>query len=89
MLFEHRVAAEWKDIIPAVIHVDGTARLQTISEDCSETAASRILKEYRKLSGVPVLCNTSANDYGKGFFADADAAANWGQTSYVWANSTL
>src|SRR5690606_32560420 len=30
MLFVHRVRPEWRDRIPAVVHVDGTARIQTV-----------------------------------------------------------
>lgn len=30
MLFVHDVAARWRDLIPAVVHVDGTARVQTV-----------------------------------------------------------
>src|SRR4051794_41883195 len=30
MLFVHRVRPEWRDRIPAVVHVDGTARVQTV-----------------------------------------------------------
>jgi len=30
MLFVHRVRGEWKTRIPAVVHVDGTARIQTV-----------------------------------------------------------
>lgn len=38
---------------------------------------------YEQLSGVPVLCNTSANMSGRGFFPDALSAMRWGRTRYV------
>ncbi len=33
MLMAKRVAPEWRDNIPAIVHVDGSARVQTVSED--------------------------------------------------------
>jgi carbamoyltransferase len=88
MLFEHRLRAGWADRIPAVVHLDGTARLQTV-DDSGTGAAVRILREYAGRSGIPVLCNTSANLAGHGFFTDAATAAKWGGTKYVWAEGTL
>lgn len=88
MLFEHRVRPEWQDRIPAVIHLDGTARLQTIDER-SGSATARILASYERASGIPVLCNTSANLNGKGFFPDVASAAEWGLTHYIWSNGVL
>jgi carbamoyltransferase len=89
MLFEHRVRPAWRERIPAVLHLDGTARLQTIRQESANTAAGRILREYEKLSGIPVLCNTSANLPGHGFFQHARSASDWGRTRYVWAEGTL
>jgi carbamoyltransferase len=45
---------------PAVVHVDGTARPQLIHRD-TNPRYYRILEEYRKLTGLPVLINTSFN----------------------------
>ncbi|MFC3890937.1 carbamoyltransferase N-terminal domain-containing protein [Lentzea rhizosphaerae] len=88
MLFEHHVRPEWVDRIPAVIHLDGTARLQTIDpEDGSVTG--RVLAEYERISGIPVLCNTSANHEGRGFFPDVTSAAAWGGTRYIWSEGDL
>jgi carbamoyltransferase len=36
-----------------------------------------------------VLCNTSANFSGRGFFPDAASAARWGMCRYVWAEGKL
>jgi carbamoyltransferase len=87
MLFEHRVRDRWADRIPAIVHLDGSARLQTVAP--GEGAAGRILSEYAKLSGCPVLCNTSANLNGRGFFPDVASATKWGGTMYVWSDGTL
>lgn len=88
MLFEHTLRPGWADRVPAIVHLDGTARLQTISEN-QESATARILAEYTKISGIPVLCNTSANFEGCGFFPDVASAARWGGTHYIWSEGVL
>lgn len=88
MLFEHVVREEWVGKIPAVLHVDGTARLQTVNED-EEPVLAAILTEYERLSGIPVLCNTSANYHGRGFFPDIASAMSWGRVEFIWSESVL
>lgn len=88
MLFEHRVREQWLDRIPAVVHLDGSARLQTVSSNDDPVLAT-VLLEYHKWSGVPVLCNTSANFHGCGFFPDVASAMAWGQVDLVWSEGTL
>jgi carbamoyltransferase len=78
----------WAERVPAIVHLDGTARLQTIN-DRSHSAAARILEAYAEISGVPVLCNTSANFEGRGFFPDVASAARWGGTRYIWSENML
>jgi carbamoyltransferase len=88
MLFEHRLRPRWAERVPAVVHLDGTARLQTI--DASQNSATgRILTAYEQFSGIPVLCNTSANLNGRGFFPDVASAARWGGTRYIWSAGRL
>lgn len=87
MLFEHQVRPEWRDRVPAVVHVDGSARLQTVGPD--NPAMYQLLVAYQRRTGVPVLCNTSANFNGSGFFPDVASAARWGRTRYVWSEGTL
>ncbi|MFG2879025.1 carbamoyltransferase N-terminal domain-containing protein [Streptomyces sp. NPDC048337] len=88
MLFEHRMRGQWARRLPAVAHLDGTARLQTI-DPSTNSASGRILAEYERVSGIPVLCNTSANENGRGFFPDVAAAARWGRTRYIWSEGVL
>jgi carbamoyltransferase len=88
MMFEHQVRAAWRDRIPAVTHLDGTARLQTVA-DGDGRVLPHLLREYAKLSGVPVLCNTSANSKGCGFFPDLASAARWGRVRLLWAGGVL
>jgi carbamoyltransferase len=88
MLFDHWTRPQWRDRIPAVVHVDGSARLQTVNAAQNPVVAT-LLAEYQKLSGVPVLCNTSANFDGRGFFPDIESALRWGRARYVWSDGTL
>ncbi len=64
MLMAKNVYPAWRDKIPAIVHVDGTARVQTVTEE-SSPRLYRLLKEFDKLTGVPVLINTSFNVKGE------------------------
>ncbi|MEU2559804.1 carbamoyltransferase C-terminal domain-containing protein [Streptomyces longispororuber] len=64
MLFVHDVAAEWRERIPAVVHVDGTARIQTV-DPAAEPLVARMLQEFERLTGLPVVVNTSLNTAGR------------------------
>jgi carbamoyltransferase len=87
MLFDHTTRPGWTDRIPAVVHVDGSARLQTVGPD--HPVLHRLLTAYERSTGIPVLCNTSANFPGSGFFPDPASAMRWGQAGYVWSEGTL
>ncbi|QJB32853.1 hypothetical protein HF324_16155 [Chitinophaga oryzae] len=88
MLFEHRVRPEWHDRIPAVMHLDMTARVQTVNRH-QHPLIFELLSHYHGMSGLPVLCNTSANLNGSGFFPDVKSAMTWGRLNYVWCNGIL
>jgi carbamoyltransferase len=64
MLFVHDVAAEWRGRIPAVVHVDGTARVQTVDPE-QEPLVARMLQAFHDRTGVPVVINTSLNTAGR------------------------
>jgi carbamoyltransferase len=64
MLFVHDVAAEWRARIPAVVHVDGTARIQTV-DPAAEPLTARMLERFELLTGLPVVVNTSFNTAGR------------------------
>ncbi|UMG93656.1 carbamoyltransferase C-terminal domain-containing protein [Nocardioides sp. TF02-7] len=64
MLFVHDVAPEWRDRIPAVVHVDGTARIQTVAED-EHPLTARMLAAFERRTGLPVVVNTSFNTAGR------------------------
>jgi carbamoyltransferase len=64
MLLVKRVRPQWRDKIPAIVHVDGTARVQTVRQDQNERLYG-LLKEFDAITGVPVLLNTSLNVKGE------------------------
>ncbi|MFE9021077.1 carbamoyltransferase [Streptomyces sp. NPDC007808] len=64
MLFVHDVAEEWRDRIPAVVHVDGTARIQTVDRR-DEPLVARMIEGFERLTGLPVVVNTSLNTAGR------------------------
>jgi carbamoyltransferase len=64
MLFTHRVRDEWCTRIPAVVHVDGTARAQTV-DAATEPLVHRMLGQFCERTGLPVVVNTSLNTAGR------------------------
>ncbi|MGP2450579.1 carbamoyltransferase family protein [Pantoea stewartii subsp. indologenes] len=61
MLLAMDVKADKIDVIPAVTHADGTARVQVVDDESNESYA-KLIREFSKITGVPVLLNTSFND---------------------------
>lgn len=88
MLFDHHVRKEMLHRIPAIVHIDETARLQTINREQNELIY-QLLSGYYERTGIPLLCNTSANLNGSGFFPDVTSAMRWGGCDYIWCNNTL
>ncbi|MDB5192629.1 MAG: carbamoyltransferase [Segetibacter sp.] len=64
MLFVYNVAADKAGSIPAVRHVDGTARIQTVNRE-QHNLYYDLLQAFKRKTGVPVLVNTSFNTLGK------------------------
>jgi len=61
MLMVYEVKPDRRDEIPAVTHVDGTGRLQTVTRSANERFYD-LIREFYKLTGVPLLLNTSFNE---------------------------
>ncbi len=64
MLFVHDVLPEKAKMIPAVKHIDGSARIQTINPEQNRRYYDVVL-EFGRLTGVPILLNTSFNTRGR------------------------
>lgn len=64
MLFVHDVDPAWRERIPAVVHVDGTARIQSVDR-AQEPLVARMLERFEARTGLPVVVNTSLNTAGR------------------------
>lgn len=64
MLFVYDVRPERRDRIPAVTHVDGTARVQTVRRS-QHAVYYDLLQAFHRRTGVPILVNTSFNTRGE------------------------
>ena len=60
MLISAKVREIWKSRIPAVVHVDGSARPQSVERDVNPLY-HRVISEFYKRTGLPVVLNTSFN----------------------------
>ena len=64
MLFVFPVAEDKRAQLPAITHVNGTARVQTVSKS-TDPRYYRLIQEFEKLRGVPMVLNTSFNVMGE------------------------
>ena len=64
MLFVYPFKEDKKKLVPSVVHVDGTGRLQTISKE-QNLLYYGVIKEFENLSKIPILVNTSFNVRGE------------------------
>jgi carbamoyltransferase len=64
MLFTQQVRPDWLARIPAVVHVDGSARIQTV-DPADEPLVARMLAAFERRTGLPVVVNTSLNTAGR------------------------
>jgi carbamoyltransferase len=64
MLFVHQVRREWRERIPAVVHTDGTARVQTVDAG-DEPLVAAMLRAFERRTGLPCVVNTSLNTAGR------------------------
>ena len=64
MLMVYPIKKEWQKKIPAVTHVDGSGRLQTVRRP-NNPLYYDLIKEFGQLSGIPILINTSFNIGGE------------------------
>jgi carbamoyltransferase len=73
MLFTHDVRPEWRRRIPAVVHIDGSARIQTIDRR-EEPLVAAVLDGVERRTGMPVIVNTSLNTAGRPMVDDPQDA---------------
>ena len=61
MLQVYPVRPEKRSVVPAITHVDGSGRLQTVSQE-TNARYWRLIKAFQSATGVPMLLNTSFNE---------------------------
>ncbi|MBP8117685.1 MAG: hypothetical protein KAY09_08100 [Nitrospira sp.] len=83
MQFTVRVKAAAKGILPAVTHVDGTARVQTVTREANQRFYD-LLTAFGQLTGVPVLLNTSFNVQEPIVCTPEDAVRCFQRTQVEW-----
>jgi carbamoyltransferase len=67
-------------VVPAVVHADGTARLQTVEKDANPKFYE-LIREFDRIAGVPMLLNTSFNVRGEPIVCTPEDAVRTFQTS--------
>jgi carbamoyltransferase len=80
MIFDHVISDIDNHPFKATIHIDGTARLQTVFAD---NPVYELIKQFEKDTGLACLCNTSANESGCGFFDRTSNAKHWCEKNRV------
>lgn len=75
MLLACKVKEEKRRIIPAVTHVDDTARIQTVNRE-KNPKFWQLIKEFEDLTGVPIIINTSFNLRGEPIVCSPQDAIN-------------
>jgi len=80
MLFTQRVRDGWRERLPTITHVDGTARVQTV-DAADEPLMAAVLQAFERRTGLPVLVNTSLNTAGRPMVDDpSDVLELFGST---------
>ena len=73
MMFAVDVLENKKEIIPAITHIDGSCRIQTVSKEDNKIFY-RLIEDFYQITGVPILFNTSFNLAGNAMVETLDDA---------------
>jgi carbamoyltransferase len=76
MLLIDKIKAEWKDKVPGIVHVDGSCRLQTVTDEWNQEFY-KLLQAFYSLTNVPLLLNTSLNRKGMPIVETPDEAIDF------------
>jgi carbamoyltransferase len=85
MTISFPVVQEFKHIIPGIVHIDDTCRIQTVSDN--NPIMKELLKEFKNITGISILLNTSFNLAGKPLVEtpkDAIDTLNNSTLDYIW-----
>jgi carbamoyltransferase len=90
MMYAVKVLEDKKDKIPAIVHVDNTCRIQTLTKNQNEHFYN-LIKAFYDLTGVPILFNTSYNLAGETmveYIGDAKYVFNRSDINYLYLPET-
>ena len=73
---QYAVKCKKPDLIPSVVHIDGTSRVQTVNKN-QHRGLWRVLNKFYQKTGVPVLLNTSLNIKGQPLLNDKNDIIDW------------
>jgi carbamoyltransferase len=73
---QYTVKCKKPNLIPAVVHIDGTSRVQTVNKN-QHKGLWEVLNKFYQKTGVPVLLNTSLNIKGQPILNDVDDIKQW------------
>jgi len=79
MLFAYSVQPNVQSLIPAVVHADGTCRIQAVNQG-RQPRFHRLISAFFELAGVPIILNTSFNDQEPLVLTPDDALATFAKT---------
>jgi carbamoyltransferase len=73
---QYAVKCKKPELIPSVVHKDGTSRVQTVNKE-QHPGLYELLRRWKEYSGVPVLLNTSLNIKGQPLLNDLEDVKKW------------
>jgi carbamoyltransferase len=79
---QYAVRCKRPDLIPAVVHADGTSRVQTVNKK-QHPGLYGLLSEWNNKTGIPVLLNTSLNIKGQPLLDDLEDVYAWNKTHKI------
>ena len=86
MMYAVNVVPDKLEVIPAITHVDGTCRVQTVTREQNQ-AYYDVISEFNKIKGVPILFNTSFNLAGEPLVENIKEALSTlerSEMNYLW-----
>ena len=73
---QYAVKCKKPELIPSVVHIDGTSRVQTVNKN-QHRGLWRVLNKFYQQTGVPILLNTSLNIKGQPLLNDKNDIIDW------------
>ena len=76
MLHTFKINDQYLDLLPAISHLDSSARVQTVKES-EYPVLHELLLHFKEETGLPLLCNTSLNDRGEPIINSIEETLNF------------